>query len=347
MQPPNDAPAEPDMATPKNFIAYVSGNGPDITWYSLGSDGGLTAIDKVATFAANPSFMAITVDHLYAVSESNSRVGAYARDPATGALTFINDASAGGNGPAHVSVDRTGKWVFAANYGNGAIAVLPIQANGGVGAPSQTINAGMNAHMIVSDVGGRHVFVPCLGSNYVAQYNFDPTTGMLAANGMLMTAAGAGPRHLAFAPDGTHAYLINELNSTLTALSYNASTGQLAEINTISTRPPNATGTNTCAEVWVHPNGKFVYGSNRGDDTIAVFSVGANGGVTLIGQTSTQGMTPRMFVLDPLGRYLYAANQNSDTVVPFAIDATTGMLSATASPITARRPEFVGIVERE
>jgi 6-phosphogluconolactonase len=335
-----------DAAMPTHFTAYISGS--EIAWFDVGSNGALAPLGHIAAFAPNPSFLAITSNRLYAVSEDNSRIGAYARDPVTGAITFIDDAASGGSGPAHLSVDRSGAWVFAANYTDGAIAVLPVRADGGVGAPTQTVAAGQNAHMIVSDAANRHVFVPCLGSDYVAQYDFDPATGTLAPNPVphVATAAGAGPRHLAFAPDGTHAYLINENNSTLTALAYDATAGRLSPINTISTRPPDATSANTGAEVWVHPNGRFVYGSNRGDDTIAVFAVDSTGAVALIGQTQTQGQTPRMFGIDPLGRFLYAANQASNTVVPFAIDATTGALTPIAAPIAATTPQFVGIVAR-
>jgi 6-phosphogluconolactonase len=160
----------------------------------------------------------------------------------------------------------------------------------------------------------------------------------------LATAAGAGPRHLAFAPDGKHAYLINELNSTLSALSYDAATGRLTELHTLSTRAAGAIGTNTTAEVVVHPNGKFVYGSNRGDNTIVVFARDATTGmVQTVAHTSTQGMTPRNFTIDPTGKFLYAANQNSGTVVPFAID-TAGRLTPTATPVNVPTPQFVGIL---
>jgi 6-phosphogluconolactonase len=339
-----------DAAAPAKLVAYVSGAGPDITWYGVDSNtGSLSKVSSIASFAANPSFLAIApgASHLYAISEANDRVGAYAIDPATGALTFINDTSSGGDGPAHLSVDPGGKYVLVANYGNGAISVLPIRGDGGVGAAQQTINAGVRAHMILTDPANRFVFVPCLGSNYIAQYVFDAGTGQLTPNAVptVPTASGAGPRHLAFSPDVAHAYLINELDSTLTALAYNATTGRLTPIHTLTTRAPGATGTNTTAEVWVHPSGKFVYGSNRGDNTIAVFARDAQTGrLTPIAQTSTQGMTPRDFTLDPTGRFLYAANQNSSSLVTFSIDPTAGTLTPIGSPITVTSPTFVGFV---
>jgi 6-phosphogluconolactonase len=281
---------------------------------------------------------------LYAVASGN-RVGAYSIDPATAAILFINDVDAGGTGPTHVSVDASGAYVFVANYGSGHIAVYSVRADGGLGTASQTILAGANAHQIVPDPSNKYVVVPCLGDNKVAQYVLN--AGALAANAtpQLATVAGAGPRHLAFAPDGKHAYLVNELNSTLQALAFDTATGRLTSLQTLSTRAAGATGTNTGAEVVVHPSGKFVYSSNRGDNNIAVFSIDATTAmVTLVANTSTQGMTPRNFTVDPTGKFLYAANQNSGTVVPFAIDGTTGKLTPTASPITVPTPQFVGII---
>lgn len=330
-------------APPTRFVAYISG-GADIAWYDVDkSTGALTSISKVAAFRTGASFLAVHGNFLYAVASQN-RVGAYALDPATAGLTFINDVDAGGTGPTHVSVDATGKYVFVANYTSGHISVYPVRTDGGLMPASQTMVAGANAHQIVPDPSNKFVVVPCLGDDKVAQYVLD--AGALTANtvAQLDTANGAGPRHLAFAPDGAHAYLINELNSTLSALAFDATTGRLTELQTVSTRASGASGTNTGAEVVVHPSGKFVYGSNRGDNNVAVFSIGADAKVTLVENESTQGMTPRNFTVDPSGKFLYAANQNSGTVVPFAIDATTGTLSPTATPINVPTPQFVGIV---
>lgn len=339
-----------DAGAPAKLVAYVSGGGPDITWFDLDPTSGLLSrVAAIPAFAANPSFLAIepSAKHLYAVSEATSRVGAYTIDPSSGALTFVNDTAAGGNGPAHLSVDREGRYVLVANYGNGAIAVLPIRADGGVGPAQQTIQAGTKAHMIVTDPANRFVFVPCLGSSYIAQYVFDAATGQLTPNAVprVMTASGAGPRHLAFSPDATHAYLINELDSTMTALAYDATAGRLTPIHTVSTRATTATGPNTTAEVWVHPSGKFVYGSNRGDNTIAVFARDPQTGrITAVAQTSTGGSTPRDFTLDPGGRFLYAANQGSATVVTFSIDPAAGTLTPVGAPIPVASPTFIGIV---
>ncbi len=349
MMTPIDAPSvDADAAPPTRHIAYISGYGPDIAVFELrAATGELSPLTSIAAFKASPSFLAMTGSHLYAASESASRVGAYAIDRTTGALTFINDVASGGNGPAHVSVDATGKFVLVANYGGGTIAVLPVRADGGLDAASQTLSPGTNAHEILPAPGNHFVFVPCKGSDYIAQYTFDPQTGTLAPNAVprLMTATGAGPRHLAFAPGGAHAYLINELDSTLTALSYDSTTGRLTAAQTVSTRAAGATGTNTGAEVVVHPSGNYVYGSNRGDNNLAVFRIApATGMLTLVGHTSTGGMTPRNFTIDPTGTWLYAANQGSSTVVGFSIDPSTGALTPAGAPIAAVQPSFVGFV---
>ncbi len=347
----SDAPSidtNADGSVPARHVAYVAGYGPDIAAFELrAATGELAPLTSIPAFKASPSFLAMTSTHLYAASESASRIGAYSIDRSTGALTFINDVASGGNGPAHVSVDAGGKFVLVANYGAGTIAVLPVRAGGGLDAAAQTLSSGTNAHQILTDPGNHFVFVPCKGSDYIAQYAFDPQTGMLAPNAVprLMTAAGAGPRHLAFAPDGKHAYLINELDSTLTALSYDSTTGRLTATQTLSSRAAGATGTNTGAEVVVHPSGMFVYGSNRGDNNLAVFKIApTTGSLTLVGHTPSGGMTPRNFTIDPSGKWLYAANQGSSNVVPFAIDASTGALTRTGTPIAAAQASFVGFV---
>jgi 6-phosphogluconolactonase len=330
---------------PARLVAYVSG-GADIAWYDVDlATGALAPAGSIAAFQTGANFLAVHGTALYAVT-SGDRVGAYAIDAATGALTFRNDVSTGGSGPAHVSVDATGGTVFVANYNQGNVSVFPVGGDGALGDATQTLASGANAHLIAADPSNHFVFVPCLGADHVAQYLFDASARSLTANAVaaLPTANGAGPRHLAFAPDGVHAYLIDETDSTLSALALDGATGRLAMLQTVTTRAAGASGNNTTAEVLVHPSGKFVYGSNRGDDNIVVFAIdAASGMVSLVDHTSTQGMTPRSFAIDPTGTFLYAANQNSGTVVPFAIDAATGTLTPTAAPITTDTPQFVGV----
>jgi 6-phosphogluconolactonase len=329
---------------PAHVVAYVSGYSANIAWFDLDVESGaLTPVSQITSFANNPSFLAMTRTHLYAAAEAGNRVGAYSIDQATGALTFINDVSSSGSGPAHVGVDNTGSYAMVANYGNGAIAVLPIRGDGGVMVASQTLQAGANAHQIITDPSNGFVLVPCKGDDWVAQYTFAAGTLTANATPRAMTADGAGPRHIAIAPSGQHAYLINELDSTLTAFSFSA--GRLTPLHTVSIRANGATGNNTGAEIAVHPSGGFVYASNRGDNNIAVFRIApATGMVTLVGHVPTGGMTPRSFALDPSGRWLFAANQNSDTVVTFSIDSSTGMPSPTGASMPFDNPSFVGFV---
>jgi 6-phosphogluconolactonase len=337
-----DAPTA-DAALPMHVIAYVSGYGPAIAWFDVDlATGALAAKGSLA--APQPSFLALGGSHAYAVSENMDRVGAYAIDPASGALSFLNDQPSQGAGPAHVSIDRGGAYVLVANYGGGTAAVLPIAADGSLAAPAQTVSPGANAHMIITDPSNRFAFVPCKGSDYVAQYTFDQ--GVLAPNGVphIATAAGAGPRHLAFAPDGAHAYLVDENASTLMVLGYDMATGRLTAQQTISTRAQGATGANTGGEVAVDPSGRFVYASNRGDDNLGVFTIAGDGSVTLASHTPSGGATPRMFAIDPTGHWLVAANQGSNNVVTFAIDAATGALTATGAVAQATMPAFVGFV---
>jgi prepilin-type processing-associated H-X9-DG protein len=226
-----------DAPTPAHWVAYVGGYGGEITWYSVDRTTGAFAM-LGSLQASTPSFLAFddAFAHLYAVDESGSRVGAYAIDQATGALTAINDQPSGGNGPAHVAF--ADGHVLVANYGDGAVAVFPLAGDGGLMAASQTRNAGGNAHEIA--VAGAWAFVPCLGSDYVAQYAWGG--GALTPNAVpyFATASGAGPRHLAL--DGAQAYLIDEKASTIMALALDAGTGQLSEVQTLSSRASGATG---------------------------------------------------------------------------------------------------------
>ncbi len=338
-----DAPVAIDAAN-THLVVYASGTGSDIAWFSIDrTTAALTPVASTPAFAGNPSFLAVEPSghYLYAVSEATSRVGAYAIAPATGALTFINDVATGGTGPAHVAVDRGGRFVLVANYGDGSISVFPIAmtgAVGSIGAAQQTLIAGSHAHMIITDPANQFVLVPCLGSDYVAQYAFDPSTGMLAANSVphAMTAAGAGPRHVAFAPDGGHAYVINELDSTITSFAYDAQLGRLSAPTTVSTLAAPKPG-NTGAEVI--SDGAFVYGSNRGDNTIVTMT-SEGGTLAPIGWAPTAGTTPRSFAL--AGTLGLVADQGSNTIVSFTV--VTGVWTASGASTSFTGPEFVAII---
>jgi 6-phosphogluconolactonase len=282
-------------------------------------------------------------------------VSAFAVDPATGGLTFLNRQSAHGGGTCFVTVDQTGHYVLAANYRSGTAVILPIEAEGRLGEASDwvqhtgsSVNAqrqeGPHAHSINLDPFNRRAYVPDLGIDKIMIYQVDLTEGKLIANDppFAQLQAGAGPRHFAFHPNGRYAYGINELDSTMTAFLYNEADGSLTEQETLSTLPADFTGSSACADVHVHPNGRFLYGSNRGHDSIVLYEIDeATGRLTLIGHESTQGEHPRNFGLDPTGSFLLVANQNTDNVVIFRIDQDTGQLTPTGQILDVPSPVCV------
>jgi 6-phosphogluconolactonase len=226
------------------------------------------------------------------------------------------------------------------------VGVFPVGAGGALGAAADAQSPGDKAHLAITSPSGGYAFVPCLGAGIVAQYTFDADKGKLAPNpaGNASPPPGSGPRHLAFHPSERFAYGVNELTSTLTTYTYDKSKGTLAPLETKSTLPAGFAQTNTGAEVAVHPNGRFVFASNRGHDSIAAFSIDASSGlVTPLGHTPTGGKTPRSFALDAKGAFLFVANQASDTVQAFRVDAATGGLTALGAPRAAPKPTFVGL----
>jgi 6-phosphogluconolactonase len=276
-------------------------------------------------------------------------VSSFRIDPATGGLTFINRVSSQGAGPAHVSVDHGGNFVFVANYNGGTIAVLPVADDGTLGASIDGASHGGNAqaHEVVIDASNRFLFVPNKGLSNIMMYRFDAATGQLEPNTppALALAQNAGTRHLAFHPSAPYAYAINELDDTIVALSFDAAQGTLTPLQTLSTLPAGVNGANnTCAEVQVAPSGRFVYGSNRGHDSIVIYAVdAATGRLSLVGHQLTGGNTPRSFHLDRNGRVMLVANQASNEVVSFQVDAMTGLLTE-ASSVSVQAPAFVGVL---
>ena len=335
-----------DAGTSRLFIFTGSGGGQIRVFGFDSNDGGLTPLGT--TNAGNgSSFLAIDLPHgrLYATNESSNQVAAFALDTFDAGLQFLNRVSSGGAGPAHVSVDGTGRFVLVANYNAGTIAVLPAIPDGGLGAATQTLSAGGQAHQIFTDPTNRFAYVPCKAADHLAQYAFDAGTLSPLSPSVMDTATGAGPRHLALHPSLPRAYLINELDSTLQTLA-RANSGALTSLQTVSTLPVGFGATNTGAEVAVHPNGRFVFGSNRGHDSIATFSVeGTTGLLTWVGHTPTGGLTPRHFSLDPSGRWMIIGNQGSNTLTLFAVDPLTGALSSRGVVAAVTGPTFAGFVE--
>jgi 6-phosphogluconolactonase len=275
-------------------------------------------------------------------------VSAFSIDAATGQLTFLNRVASRGADPAHLSIDPSGRWVLVANYTGGTIASLPIQVDGSLGeaadvvhhvgsGPNRDRQEGPHPHMIMSDPDGAFVLVPDLGLDTVVAYRLDTSNGRLvaepSAGGKL--APGAGPRHLVFA--GEYVYVLNELGCTVVAHSYVG--GRLEHVQTVSTVPSDFAGENTTAAIRVAPSGRFVYASNRGHDSLAIFEVDqASGQLTPRGHTSTGGRTPRDFSIDPSGKWLLAANQASETIVTFSVDTNVGALEPTGHVVQVPRP---------
>lgn len=354
------------------FGTYTSGQSKGIYVCRFDSNTGKLSEPELAAEIKNPSFLAFhpTGKFLYAVGEVNDAQGkragavnAYARDPKSGRLTALNQQTSGGTGPCHISVDATGQCVLVANYGSGSIAALPIRADGRLGEATTMIQhtgasvnprrqAGPHAHFIIPSPDNRFALTCDLGLDQILSYQLDPATAKLTPNDppFARLAPGAGPRHFAFSPEGKFVYVLNELNLTVTAFSYDPKTAGLTEVQTLSTLPANYTATerDSGAQILVHPTGKFVYSSNRGHDSIAGFTRDpATGKLTLVQNESTQGKTPRNFAMDPSGRWLLAENQNSDSVVVFAIDAGTGQLKPTGQTITVGAPVCAVFVKAE
>lgn len=307
----------------------------------------------------NPSFLAFhpKLDVLYAVSElgndgkTNGSVSAFSVDRKTGTLKLLNTVSSGGGGACHLVADKTGRMLVVANYGSGSTASFPILPDGHLGPIASLMQhsgssvdrrqRGPHAHAVVLSPDNRFVFVPDLGLDKVLVYKIDPATAKLAPHDppFAEVKKGSGPRHFAFHPSGKFAYALSEMGSMVTAFSYNAAAGKLTSMEAVSTLPADFKGEDNSAEIEVDAKGRFLYASNRGHDSITVFSIDrAKGTLKTVQNISTGGSIPRNFKIDPTGRYLFAANQKSNNIVVFAVDSKTGRLTPTGKTIDVRAP---------
>lgn len=362
-----------DAPAPSECLVYVGtytgGKSEGIYAYRLElATGKCTPLGVVAKLK-NPSFLAVHPNRkfLYAVSEisdpdkgSTGGVSSMAIDAASGSLQPLNAQSSGGAGPCHLVVDASGRSVLVANYGGGSVAALPIAADGKLSPAASVIQHNGNsvnaarqsephAHSINVSPDNRFAVAADLGLDKLLVYRFDPATSTLAPNDppFASVAPGSGPRHFAFHPSGKFAYAINEILCTLTTFAYDAEAGKLTELQTVSTLPSGDAfqPAFSTAEVQVHPSGKYVYGSNRGHDSITVFAVDdAKGTLSYVDNHATRGKTPRGFGIDPTGRYLLAGNQGSDTIAVFRIDLKTGRLSPTGDLLEVGAPVCVKYV---
>jgi len=368
-----DAAAQQSAARARKdkYLAYVgtysipvdgSGNGEGIYLFEMDTHTGALINRRLAAKIENPSWIEIhpSRKYLYTINEvtnfrgKNGAVTAYAINEVTGDLTFINQSSTEGPGPAHLSLDAAGKYVFVANYLGGCIAVLPINPDGSLGAAvdvhhdygnlgsihathgavgSYSISGhdAPHAHMILPDPRNRFVLHTDLGQDRLYSYRFDASTGKLtpAATPFEQLPTGDGPRHFAFHPNGHWLYTAQEEGSTVVYFHYDGENGAVSPQQTISTLPDSFTGTNFCSEIVISRNGKFLYVANRLHNTIAVFSIGAEGRLTRIGDTPTMSDYPRHCRIDPTGTFMFVCNHRGDNVTSFRIHPETGLLTFT------------------
>jgi 6-phosphogluconolactonase len=344
------------MTQPEQNLVYVgtytSRGAEGIYAYRYDPDAGTLTALGVTTGIVNPTFLAVQPNgrSLYAVNEvgeidgqPGGALSAYQVDPTTGDLTFLNRQSTIGQGPCHVTVDQTGRYAMVANYGSGSVAMLPILEDGSLGeacdfhqhegsGPNPRRQQGPHAHSVTISPDNRFAFVADLGLDKMMIYQIDLAQGKLVPNEVpfASTYPGAGPRHFAFHPNQRFAYVINEMGSTVTVFAYDAAQGTLDELQTLSTLPDGFEGRTHCADIHLSQSGEYLYGSNRGHDSIALFKVNVHAGtLTPIGHQSVLGKTPRNFGLAPNGEYLLAANQDSNTIVAFRVDKESGELSPT------------------
>jgi len=351
--------------SPGSSIAYVGGytdkEGKGIYAFRFNARTGELIPLGLAVETPTPSFLVLhpTGKYLYAVGFTGPLTGpriglvsAFAVDPVSSKLTLINQQSSGGGGPVRITIDQAGTHVFVANYGTGSVCVLPVEADGRLDTATalmQHTGSGPNpsrqdqphAHSVVLDPAERFAFACDLGIDKVMIYKFDAVSGTLEHHGSVSLPPGSGPRHLAFSTDGNFAYIISEMLSTITVFRYDSTEGKLTEIQTISTLPSDWKGINTAAEVHVHPSGKFVYASNRGNDSLATYRTAPDGKLSLVGLTPCGGKTPRFFTLDSTGTWLLCAHQNSGTIAVFKIDPDTGLPKQTSAPISVPNPTCI------
>ena len=363
-----------DKSTAHKYRAYVgtytSGESKGIYAYDYDPRTGKMTSIGLAAETVNPSFVAATPDgrFLYAVNELNKYEGkpsggvsAFSVDAKTGKLTFLNEVPSRGADPCYLSFDKTGKFVLVANYTGGSVAVFPILPDGRLGDASSVVQhagsgpnhehqEGPHAHWIEVTSDNRFAVAADLGLDELLVYHFDAAKGVLWPNdpGFAKVEPGAGPRHFAFHPNGKFGYVVDELKSTVNTLTFDAKNGVLKSVQTISTLPANYSGNNDTAELEIHPNGKFIYASNRGHDSIMVYAVNAKTGtLKLVEDVSTQGKTPRNFVIDPTGSRLFVANEESGNIVVFNLNPRTGHLTPIGEVVKVPNPVCIKFVATE
>jgi 6-phosphogluconolactonase len=369
------SPSSADAAKRGKYLVYVGTytdhGSKGIYAYRFDARTGQATALGLAADSTQPSFLTADASghFLYAVNETESfegqptgAVSAFAIDAASGKLSLLNQVSSRDGGPAHIALDRTGKYALVSNYTRGSVAVFPVLKDGRLGEASAFVqhrgagvDAGVDkerqeqphAHAVAMSFDNRFALVADLGLNQIFTYPFDSAKGTLGQDPRITKAKpGAGPRHLVFNSGGKLLYLINELQSSVTTYAYDPTNGGLRELSAISTLPDGFSGHSAAAEIALHPSGKFLYASNRGPDSIAVFAIGADGLPSHVEFVPVNGKTPRNFAIDPTGSWLWAGAQESDRVVIFRIDHKTGRLTPTGQVLEISSPACVTFVQR-
>lgn len=356
------------MTNAQEWIVFIGTytHGASRGIYSLryeGSTGKATPIGLAAQ-SVSPSFLAVHPNGkwLYAVNESrryngisnSGSVSAFTIDHKAGTLTPLNIVPSRGADPCHLVVDRSGKWLFVANYSGGSVSVFPITSDGSLGEAAQVVQHGgatntdpvrqeaPHAHAVDISPDNKSLYVSDLGADQIVVYNFDAEMGNLVLRSTAKMKLGSGPRDMAFSGDRRFVYSLNELTATIATLKHDAATGSMEELQSIPMLPQGFTGPKSGAEIAIEPSGRFLYASNRGHDSIAMFSIDAEQGrLTALGHESTEGKTPRHFAIDPEGKHLLVVNQDSANLVTFKIDQDTGALTQQGEPLSVPEPVCV------
>lgn len=360
------APGATEIDTMANtpLLAYVGcrttkergARGEGIRVFKVAADGGRWEPVQLVGDLVNPSFLAFnkSKDRLYTVHGDGNTATSFAVEAGTGKLTKINAQSTGGGNPVHLAVDPTGKFLVVANYASGNVAVLPVEADGALGqlrppvdlpgepGPHRVEQKGSHPHEVVFDPSGRFVIAPDKGLDAIFVLGFDADAGVLSIHGKTKTREGAGPRHVVFAPGKPFAYVVDELDSSVTAYAWDGAKGELTPLQALPSTPAAFTGDNRAAEIAISPDGRFVFVSNRGHDSVGTFAVDpASGVLAAVSWAKTGGRGPRFITTDPTGRFVYAANELTDSIVQLAVAPGDGRLDATGLKVDTGSPVCV------
>ena len=360
---PKEAAAPTRAGGAETMLAYVgcrttrerNARGEGINVYRVDTATGAWTHVQLLKDLVNPSYLAFDAKQqfLYTVHGDGGEVSAFSTDKDTGEIAFLNRQSCGGKNPVHLTVDPTNSHLMVANYASGTLATLPIDSDGSLGevtglvqlpgtpGPHKVEQASSHPHNIPYDAQQGRLVVPDKGLDRVFVFKLDPEQGTLVPNDppSVATRSGSGPRHIAFHPTAGYAYVINELDSTVTAYTYDRATGSLEPKQIVTTLPDTFTGENRAAGIGITPSGKFLYASNRGLNQISIFAIDQTTGMlTSVGWEPTRGKVPRFLTLDPSGKFLYAANEATDTIVGFRIDEKSGKLASLGTVATTGSP---------